>query len=250
MGKKKVSKRPQVVVFMPAYNSGHLLKKTFEEIPIEYRQSILLVNDGSTDNTEAIARELGMKVVTHRQNRGYGASQKTGYLEALRDGADIVAMVHSDYQHDPSYIPALVEPLLNGEADIALGSRILAGKVVSQGMPFYKFLGNRLVTEVENLILGVRLSDYHTGFRAYRREALEKIPFQYNSDGYIFDSELLIQAINKGLRIKEVPIPTRYPKEASSIDFFGSLRYGLGILGVLARFCLHKLGFKRSPQFE
>ncbi len=245
-----MNKNSRLVIFMPAYNSGHLLRKTFEEIPDEYRQSILLVNDGSTDNTEEVARELGIKVISHPVNRGYGASQKTGYREALRDGAEIVVMVHSDYQHDPGYIPTIIEPLLKNEADIALGSRILAGKVVSQGMPFYKYLGNRLVTGIENLVLGANLSDYHTGFRAYRREALEKIPFEHNSDGYIFDSELLIQAVNKGLRIKEVPIPTRYPKEASSIDFFGSVRYGLGILRALFRFLLHKAGLKKSPQFE
>ncbi len=240
----------KVVIFMPAYNAGHLIERTYREIPKEFQTNILLVNDGSTDDTEEVAKKLGIKVIHHPQNKGYGAAQKTGYTEALKNGADIVVMVHSDYQHDPSYISALIKPLKNGEASIALGSRILGGKVVSQGMPFYKFLGNRLVTVIENLILGTNLSDYHTGFRAYRREALEKIPFQYNSDGYIFDSEFLIQAINKGLKIKEVAIPTRYPKEASSIDFFGSVKYGLGILGALARFLLHRWGIKKSPQFE
>lgn len=240
----------RVVIFMPAYNAGHLIERTYQEIPEEFKSSILLVNDGSTDDTEAVAKRLGIKVISHSENKGYGAAQKTGYAEALKNGADIVVMVHSDYQHDPSYISTLIEPLKNGQADIALGSRILAGKVVSQGMPFYKFLGNRLVTGIENLILQANISDYHTGFRAYRREALEKIPFQHNSDGYIFDSEFLIQAVNKGLRIKEVPIPTRYPKEASSIDFFGSVKYGLGILGALARFLLHRSGIKKSPQFE
>lgn len=240
----------KVVIFMPAYNVGHLVERTYREIPEEFQANILMVNDGSTDNTEEVAKKLGIKVVNHPVNKGYGAAQKTGYAEALKNGADIVVMVHSDYQHDPGYISALIEPLKNGEADVALGSRILAGKVVSQGMPFYKFLGNRLVTGIENLILRANISDYHTGFRAYRREALEKIPFQRNSDGYIFDSEFLIQAINKGLKIKEVAIPTRYPKEASSIDFFGSVRYGLGILGALGRFLLHHWGIKKSPQFE
>ncbi len=245
--KKKTLK---ITVFMPAYNAGHLIERTYQEIPQEFRENIILVNDGSTDDTEEVARKLGIKVISHPQNRGYGAAQKTGYVEALKNGADIVVMIHADYQHDPSFIPTLIKPLEDDEVDIALGSRILAGKVVTQGMPFYKYLGNRLVTGIENLILRAHISDYHTGFRAYRREALKKIPFQLNSDGYIFDSEFLIQAINKGLRIKEVPIPTRYPKEASTIDFFGSVRYGLGILKSLGKFLLHRLGIKKSGQFE
>lgn len=215
---------------MPAYNAEKTLAKTYSDIPKDFIAKIILVDDASKDKTVEIANELGLNVVVHEQNLGYGANQKTCYKEALSDGADIVVMLHPDYQYDPTLLPYIVNPIVTEECDCVLGSRILGKEVIKGGMPWYKYLGNRVLTIIENLVLGQRLSEYHTGYRAYSRKLLETVPFESNSNNFVFDTEIIIQIIAQRFSIKEVPIPTRYFKEASSIDFLNSIQYGIGIL--------------------
>ena len=210
---------------------------------------IILVDDVSQDETVDIARQLGMKVVVHIQNKGYGGNQKTCYVEALRDGADIVVMLHPDYQYDSRLVPDLIAPIRRGEADLVLGSRLL-GNPRAGGMPLYKYISNRALTAIENLVFRQHLSEYHTGFRAYSRRFLETIPFLLNSDRFVFDTEVLAQAVASNFRIGEIAVPTRYLPEASSVDFKESVVYGLGTLRVLAEYLLHRLGIGRWPQFE
>jgi glycosyltransferase involved in cell wall biosynthesis len=210
---------------------------------------VILVDDVSHDETVDIAERLGLKVVVHIQNRGYGGNQKTCYFEALRTGADVVVMVHPDNQYDSTLVPEMIEPILAGRADIVLGSRLLSGTALSGGMPWWKFISNRFLTGVENLAFGLSLSEYHTGFRAYSRRLLETLPFLLNSDDFIFDQEIMVQAICHGFRVAEVPVPTRYFPEASSVNFRRSVEYGLDVLGLVGRYFLHRAHVVRSRQF-
>lgn len=244
------SSGPKVIVVMPAYNAAKTLKITFEAIPDDTIDQVILVDDGSTDRTLEIARELNLTCYMHTRNFGYGANQKTCYTEALKEGADIVVMLHPDYQYDPTLLPELMAPIKNGEADIVLGSRFLSGETLKQGMPWWKYLGNIFLTKLENWTLGLRLSEYHTGYRAYSRRVLEEIPFSLNSDKFVFDQEMLVQAAHLGFKIKEVPVPTKYFPEASSAGLVDSILYGLSILLLLSRYILQKVSILKLRQFE
>lgn len=244
------SNRPKIIVVMPAYNAAKTLKITYEAIPHEAIDQIILVDDGSTDKTLEIARDLQLTAFVHTRNFGYGANQKTCYTEALKEGADIVVMLHPDYQYDPTLLPEIVAPIKAGEADIVLGSRFLAGNTLEQGMPWWKYLGNKFLTKLENWTLGLSLSEYHTGYRAYSRRVLEEIPFSLNSDKFVFDQEMLVQANHLGFRIKEVPVPTKYFPAASSASLVDSIIYGLSILLLLSRFLLHRLSLVELRQFQ
>ncbi len=231
----------KVIIVLPAYNAEKTLRKTIDDIPEEYKSNIILVDDDSRDGTTRVARELELEHYWHEKNQGYGANQKTCYKLALAKGADIVVMLHPDYQYDPKYIPYLVEPIKNGHFDIMLGSRFSSrAQVLAGGMPIYKYLANRLLTLLENIILGLSLSEYHTGYRAYSRQALKTVPYLRNSDNFVFDSEILIQAAYYNLKIGEIFVPTKYFPEASVINFKRSLVYGLQTLSVLLKYCAAK----------
>ena len=240
--------RGRIVVVMPAYNAARTLERTYSDIPMDIVDRIILVDDVSADETVDIARQLGLHVIVHRQNRGYGGNQKTCYDAALEAGAEVVVMLHPDYQYDATRIPALVAPILHGQADLMLGSRFL-GDPLAGGMPRWKFLSNRFLTIVENRAFGLRLSEYHTGLRAYSRHLLESIPYHLNSDDFVFDQELVAQVVAAGgLRIGEIAVPTRYFEEASSVGFRRSVVYGLSTLGVVMRFLLHRTRLRRSAK--
>jgi glycosyltransferase involved in cell wall biosynthesis len=241
---------PKVVVVMPAYNAGRTLRLTYEELPKETVNLVILVDDGSTDETLEIARELDLQIFVHNRNYGYGANQKTCYTEALRAGADIIVMVHPDYQYDPRLVPQIIEPVVGGRADVVLGSRLKSGSALAQGMPWWKFLANRVLTFLENRAFGLSLSEYHTGYRAFRREVLETVNFVANSDGFVFDQEIIGQVVAAGYRIAEIAVPTRYFAEASSAGFLASTIYGLRILSMLFWFMLNRWGFRRSRRFD
>ncbi len=235
----------RVVVVMPAYNAAKTLERTYRDIPNDFVWKIILVDDVSRDDTVAIARHLGLDVIIHRQNLGYGGNQKTCYDAALEAGADAVVMLHPDYQYDATRIPALVAPILAGQKDMMLGSRFL-GDPLAGGMPRWKYVSNRFLTITENLAFGLRLSEYHTGFRAYSRHLLETIPYRLNSNDFVFDQEFVAQAVANGMRIGEIAVPTRYFEEASSVNFRRSVVYGLSTLKVVLRFLLHRLRIRRS----
>jgi glycosyltransferase involved in cell wall biosynthesis len=240
----------RVVVVMPAYNAALTLERTYADIPHDLVDRIILVDDVSHDETVAIARQLGLDVIVHRQNRGYGGNQKTCYDAALKAGAQVVVMLHPDYQYDATRIPALIQPILQGGADLMLGSRFL-GDPLAGGMPRYKYLSNRFLTTVENLAFGLHLSEYHTGLRAYSRRLLETIPYQLNSNDFVFDQELIAQVVAAGgFRIGEIAVPTRYFEEASSVGFRRSVVYGLSTLRVVARFLLHRIGVRPSRKLR
>ncbi|MGI9146234.1 MAG: glycosyltransferase family 2 protein [Chloroflexota bacterium] len=239
----------RVVVVMPAYNAARTLEATYRGMAMDVVDEVILVDDVSHDATVDIAERLGLKVVVHVQNRGYGGNQKTCYLEALRSAADVVVMVHPDNQYDSTLVPEMIQPILDERADIVLGSRLLSGTALSGGMPVWKFVANRFLTAVENFVFGLRLSEYHTGFRAYSRRLLETLPFLLNSDDYVFDQEIMAQAVCFGFRVGEVPVPTRYFAEASSVNFERSVHYGLGVLNLMLRFLLHRAHVWRRRQF-
>ena len=241
--------KPKVVVVMPAYNAAQTLVKTYKAIPEGSCDAILLVDDASSDGTAAIARSLNLEVIEHPENRGYGANQKTCYTHALAMGADIVVMLHPDYQYDPGIIPDLVEPIRRGDADVVLASRML-GDPLSGGMPAYKYIFNKTLTWIENKALGTSFSEFHTGYRAYNRRALESVNFLSNSDDFIFDNEIIVQFLDAKLRFKEIPVRTHYGEDSSSVGFVTSLRYGLGILRVIAAYSLHRRGIMKSPLFK
>lgn len=245
-----MSPSPKVVVVMPAYNAARTLERTYNDLPPHIVNHVILVDDVSQDETVEIAQRLGLKTVIHVQNRGYGGNQKTCYLEALKDGADVIVMLHPDYQYDSRLVPELIAPILNGQADMVLGSRLAGGGALAGGMPLWKYISNRGLTIIENLVLGQRLSECHTGFRAYSRRLLETIPFLLNSDKFVFDTEVIAQAVAFGFRIAEIPVPTRYFPEASSVNLRNSIIYGLGTLTVMARYLLDRAGLRRSPQFR
>lgn len=240
----------KVIVVMPAYNAAETLEKTYNDLPREIVDEIILVDDVSQDETVEIARRLDLKVIIHVQNTGYGGNQKTCYLQALKDGASVVVMLHPDYQYDSRLVPELIRPIQEGTADLVLGSRILGGEALGGGMPLYKYLSNRFLTLVENLAFRKRLSEYHTGFRAYSRRFLETIPFLLNSDRFVFDSEILAQAVAYGFEITEIPVPTRYFKEASSVGVKDGLVYGIQTLGIVTKYLLNRFGILKSDQFQ
>ncbi len=242
--------KKKVIVVLPAYNAGKTIKKTVADIPKESVDEIILVDDVSKDNTVEIAKKLGLKVFVHKKNSGYGANQKTCYTKALEEGADIVVMVHPDYQYDPKVIPLLIEPIQNGRADAVFGSRMMKGGALEGGMPPWKHNANIILTAFENVMLGTYLTEYHSGFRAYSAKYLRSVNFVLNSDGFIFDTEIIIQGLLKYMRIEEVPIRTRYFDEASSIKFWPSVIYGLGILKMLLKYVLHKGEITRFKQLE
>ncbi len=242
--------KPNVVVVMPAYNAGRTLRLTYEELPKDSVNLVILVDDASTDGTLEVARQLGLSIFVHNRNYGYGANQKTCYTEALRAGADVVVMVHPDYQYDPTLLPQLIEPIVRGDADVVLGSRLKSGDAVAHGMPWWKFVANRFLTGVENVAFGLSLSEYHTGYRAFRRDVLDTVNFAANSDSFVFDQEIIAQAVAAHFRIAEIAVPARYFREASSAGVIASSIYGLRILSVLFWFKLNRWGLRRSRRFD
>jgi glycosyltransferase involved in cell wall biosynthesis len=244
-------RRGTVMVVMPARNAGLTLERTFGAIPREWVDEVILVDDSSTDDTLTVARSLPLNLIWHPHNVGYGGNQKTCYLEALRRGADVVVMLHPDGQYEPSLIPKMVTPILDGSADMVLGSRLLEpGSALRGGMPRYKYVANRLLTAIENRILGTSLSEAHTGYRAYSRELLLTVPFLRNALDFSFDSEMLMQVSHLGFRIAEVPARTIYFDDASSIGFRPAAVYGVKTLWAGARLVLHRKGIVRSRKFE
>ena len=240
--------KPSVVVVMPAYNAAQTLERTYEDIPRDIVDNIILVDDVSQDETVEIAKHLGLFVVVHPQNRGYGGNQKTCYDRALEIGADVVVMLHPDYQYDATRIPALIQPILDGRADLVLGSRFL-GDPLAGGMPRWKYVSNRFLTAVENVAFGLRLSEFHTGFRAYSRQLLHTLPYHRNSNDFVFDQELIGQAVRARFRITEIGVPTRYFAEASSVGFRRSVVYGFSTLRVVAQhLVLSALGRRAAPR--
>jgi len=244
-------KNKKVIVVMPAYNAAQTLQVTYDEVMAqEIVDLVILVDDASNDETSVIAKKLPhTQVYTHEKNRGYGANQKTCYRMALEAGGDIIIMVHPDYQYTPKLIPAMASMIGNGLYHCVLGSRILGGRAVRSGMPLWKYAANRFLTLTENILLGAKLSEYHTGYRAFSRKLLKELPLASNSDDFVFDNQMLAQIIWRGYTIAEVSCPTKYFAEASSINFIRSLQYGFGCLMTAARFRLSKLGWIRSPLF-
>ncbi len=242
--------KPKVVVVMPAYNAAKTLHMTYADLPHDSVDLVILVDDGSKDETARIARDLGLEVFVHHRNYGYGANQKTCYREALKAGADIVVMVHPDYQYDPTLLPQIIQPIIDDRADVVLGSRLMGSSPMAQGMPWWKYISNRFLTELENQVFGLKLSEYHTGYRAFRRDVLEQVNVEMNSDAFIFDQEIMAQIVEIKMRITEVAVPTRYFAQASSASFVQSSIYGLSILTLLARYLMHRTGLRRNLQFE
>jgi glycosyltransferase involved in cell wall biosynthesis len=241
---------PRIVIVMPAYNAAKTLERTYADIPHDIVHHVILVDDVSKDETVEVARQLGLEVIVHRQNLGYGGNQKTCYDRALEWGADVVVMLHPDYQYDATRIPDLVAPIVAGQKDLMLGSRFL-GDPLAGGMPRWKFISNRFLTGIENLVFRLKLSEYHTGLRAYSRRLLETIPYRLNSDDFVFDQDLIAQVVAAGgLGIGEIAVPTRYFDEASSVNFKRSVVYGLSTLRVVTRYLLHRTGLRRSAQLK
>jgi len=241
----------KVIVVMPAYNAAKTVEQTVRDIPAGTVDEVILNDDGSQDRTVEVARQLGITVFQHEKNKGYGANQKTLYDTALQKGADIIVMVHPDYQYDPRIIPFAVGFLTAGICDVILGSRIRTRReTIQNGMPVYKYLSNRFLTTVENVVMGQNIGDFHSGFRAYTRQMLETVDYHKNSDDFVFDTELLAQAVYHGFRLGDVPIPTRYFREASSINFRRSFQYGLQTLAVMAKFALQKTGLVSFKIFQ
>jgi glycosyltransferase involved in cell wall biosynthesis len=235
---------------MPAYNAGKTLKATCDEVPRDIVDEIILVDDASKDETVQVARELGLKTILHPANLGYGGNQKTCYKAALQSGADIIIMLHPDYQYTPKLISAMAHLLETGLYDVVLGSRILGGQALKGGMPLYKYVSNRFLTVVQNILMGAKLSEYHTGYRAFARRVLETVSIEKNSDDFIFDNQILSQIHYYGFRIAEITCPAKYFAEASSINFARSMRYGLGCLWTALQFRLARMGLMRSGLFS
>jgi len=239
----------KIIVVLPAYNAARTLEKTLFAIPKDWVDDVVLVDDASKDDTVAVSKRLGLKTFVHDKNIGYGANQKTCYREALKLGADIAVMVHPDFQYDPSFIPEMIKPIANGECDAVFGSRMyIKRNALLGGMPYWKFFANIVLTWLENLVLGMNLTEYHSGFRAYSRKVLE-LPLHLNSNGFVFDTEIIVQMKVAGMKIKEIPITTRYFAEASMIGFWRSVQYGLNILSVMLHYLLDRFGIRHHEQF-
>ncbi len=239
-----------IFIVLPAYNAARTLTRTLDEIPPDYRDHIILVDDASTDNTVEVARKAGLTVIAHEKNRGYGGNQKTCYTQALKNGADLVVMLHPDHQYDAKVIPQMIKPIVNGEADAVFGSRMLGGRPLEGGMPRWKYMANVLLTAAANIVFRRYLTEIHSGFRAYSRKYLETVRFMQNSDDFIFDTEIIAQGMMNNLTFQETPIITRYFPEASSINLRRSIIYGFGILWVLTKYWLHRAGLIHSKKFE
>ena len=246
-----VKQKLRVVAVMPAYNAESTLEKTIADIPRGTVDEIILVDDCSTDGTVELAKKLGLTVITHKNNRGYGGNQKTCYAQALERDAEYVVMIHPDYQYDSRVIDVAVKVMQLGILDFVMGCRIRTRKeTLDGGMPVYKYIANRILTTIENVLLGQNLGDFHSGFRAYKREVLETIPFESNSEDFVFDSQFLAQAVHFGFKMGDIPVPVRYFDEASSINFGRSCRYGLSTLGVMGVYWLNRLGLRKSNLFK
>jgi glycosyltransferase involved in cell wall biosynthesis len=240
----------KITVVLPAYNAERTLTKTVAELDRQVIDDVLLVDDFSRDDTVRLAKELGVRAFLHDRNYGYGRNQKTCYTEALKSEADIIVMLHPDYQYSPKLVPAMAAMVVSEEYEVVLGSRILGGTARESGMPLYKYISNRTLTFIENLLLGSKLSEFHTGFRAFSRRVLEELPLHQNSDDFLFDNEMLAQAIFFNFNVGEISCPTRYFAEASSINFYRSVIYGLGVLWTSVRFRLQKWGICAFPIFS
>ena len=243
-------KDKRVIVVMPAYNAESTLRKTYAEVPRPLVDEVILVDDRSQDRTVEVARELNLAVIVHEKNLGYGGNQKTCYSEALKRGADIVIMLHPDYQYTPKLITAMASLIAEDMFDCVLGSRILGVGALRGGMPIYKYISNRFLTFVQNLIVHHKLSEYHTGYRAFSREVLETLPLDRNENGFVFDNQMLAQIIYAGYRVGEITCPTRYEPDSSSISLSNSITYGLGVLQTSVEFRLAKMGLRHSPIFS
>jgi len=240
----------KVIVVLPAFNAAETLETTIREIPMDVVDELVLVDDASSDRTAAVARGLGIPTIVHAENRGYGANQKTCYREALSRGADVVVMLHPDYQYSPRLVPAMASMVATGQYDVVLGSRVLGRGALKGGMPVYKYASNRFLTLVENVLLDRKLSEYHTGYRAFSREALEALPLDRNSDDFVFDNQILVQAVWLDLEIGEIACPASYFPEASSINVQRSITYGLGVLSAAAKYRLARMGLAKPALFE
>lgn len=239
----------RVAVVLPAYNAERTLLRTYEDIPHEIVDDVILTDDASSDDTAALSEMLGIHTIRHHKNRGYGGNQKTCYATALARGADIVVMLHPDYQYSPRLVTAMASLIASGEYDVVLGSRILGTGALAGGMPLYKYVANRCLTLAQNLLLGTKVSEYHTGYRAWSRETLEQLPLERCSEDFVFDNQMLSLAIDRGLRVGEISCPTRYFPEASSINFRRSVVYGIGVLGTAFLFRLNRWGIVKSALF-
>jgi glycosyltransferase involved in cell wall biosynthesis len=239
----------KIFVVMPAYNAEKTVEKTFKEIPLDIIDHVVLVDDASQDKTVALARELGIDTLVHPQNKGYGGNQKTCYRYALSQGADVVIMLHPDYQYTPRLLVSLAAMVAFDEYDVALGSRVLCGGALAGGMPTYKYISNRMLTGAQNLLMHTAFSEFHTGYRAFSREVLTQLPLEENGDNFVFDNQVIAQAVYFGFRVGEISCPTKYFEEASSISFWPSVRYGLGVLRTAWQFFLQKRSMGHYPIF-
>jgi glycosyltransferase involved in cell wall biosynthesis len=239
-----------IAVVLPAYNAEATLSRTVAELDAAVVDEIVLVDDASSDRTAALARDLGLEPISHERNRGYGANQKTCYSRAIELGADIIVMVHPDYQYSPLLVPAMASMIAYGEYDMILGSRILAQDTIARGMPRYKYVANRVLTMIENIMLGQKLSEYHTGLRAFSTSLLASLPFERNSDDFVFDNQIIAQVVVAGARIGELSCPTRYQDDSSSINLRRSIRYGFGVLHTCVQYQLHKRRLRTCPYLD
>lgn len=240
----------KVIVIMPSYNVADILEKTYNDIPKDCVDGIVAVDDCSIDNTSGVAKNLGITVVRHEKNRGYGGAQKTGYAEALKMGADIVVMVHGDYQYDPTRVADFVEPIRSGRADAVTGTRIIGGSPVKSGMPLWKYIPNRVLSKIENMVLRTDISEFHNGYRAYSRRVLEAVPFHDLSEKFDFDTDIIVQIALRNFKVAEVPHMTRYLDENSQMTFMEGVPYGLSILRTMWRLQLHRMGIKYNRLFD
>lgn len=241
----------KIIAVLPAYNAAKTLKLTLDDIPEGSVDEIILVDDCSKDNTVEVAQQLGLKVIVHKQNKGYGGNQKTCYREALKNGADIAIMIHPDHQYNPKLVPQMLEPLINEECDAVFGSRMIHKKnALEGGMPKWKFAANIFLTGLENFLLGTKLAEYHSGFRAYSKKVLETLPLEENSDNFVFDTEIIVQLVVNDFKIKEIPINTKYFKDASNVGIKQGIKYGTDILRTMTKYKLHQWGIKKRTQFK